>query len=137
MTKKQLTQKQLATKALKAKELDIEAKALADEAKAAKNEVLAAMQRQGIKALEQRLGDTLVRINMAEPETTNYNEDAILRAIRRKDEKLAKEVTKVTVSLDYTKFLTAVQQGRIPHRLVEKHVEVVPKTPYVTITLKE
>jgi hypothetical protein len=131
-----ISHEQLAKKAVLAHELAQEAKVAADKAKTIKDEVLAAMRESGTKAIEQRVGDELVRISLAEPESTVYNEDKILAAIKRKDPELLSLVTETVVTLDHGKLLTAVQKGQIPLRVVERNTEVVPRTPYVTITIK-
>lgn len=130
----------LARKALRAQRLADEAKVANDAAKAAKEEVLHGMQSLGIKAIEKHVdeggNDVLVRISLAEPESTVYHEDKILAAIKRKDPSLLAQVTETHVVIDQSKLLTAVQKGQIPLRVIERNSEVVPRTPYVTITLK-
>jgi sRNA-binding carbon storage regulator CsrA len=135
--KRPVSHELLAKKALYAHTLAQEAKAANDAAKAAKDEVLAEMVRTGTKAIEQHVGEDLVRISLAEPESTIIHEDKILAAIkRRKDDALLQEITYTETFVDQAKLLSAVQAGKIPMRVLERNSEVVPKTKYITITVK-
>lgn len=127
----------LAKKAVVAETLKAEAAAVAAEAKKVRDEVTAEMIRSHKKAIEVRTPDGLVRISLAEPESTVIHDDKILAAVRRKkDRRLLEDITYTETFVDQAKLLTAVQAGRIPMRVIERNTEIVPKTPYVTITVK-
>jgi hypothetical protein len=131
------SQEFIAKKARLAKHLQLQADAIAAKAKRARDEVTKAMVSSGTKAIEQRVEEDLVRVSLATPEGTEYDEDAILRAVKRKDPELYARITRTTVSLDFTALLTEVQKGTIPKRVIDRNSKIVPRTPYVTITLKE
>lgn len=126
----------------KAKMLELEASKLNSEAKRLKEQVLKQLQMQGTKAMEQKLDDgkpLLVRVTLTEPESTVYHEDKILASLKKRKPDLYKRVLAdpPPPSLDFGKLLHAVQDGEIPQPWVNRHSELVPRTPYITITLKE
>lgn len=159
-----LSDSKLFALAVEAEELKAESNELAARAKKLRDRILPEMLRRGTKTLGKQ--DGTVQITLVKPESTVYDQDAILRQIERKHPDLLEQATSLSLtvplddvlawlkskapnlyniaikrfttrSLDMSKVARLVQDGELSPKFVARHSRVEPGTPYLRITLRE
>lgn len=155
------TSAEIAAMAKEQKEWDKKAKEAAEKRDSIKPKLVAAMRSFGSRVME--AGG--VRVVLTEGTQTEYDEDGILSALTSRQRKLAfdevvnisllpiaerreieekmreilttsqrKRATELRFNLD--RMSQAVQAGTIPVEVLDQHTEIVPRTPYTTVTFK-
>ena len=155
------TAAEIAALAKEQKKWDQKAKEAAKKRDDLKPKLVAAMRSFGSKVME--AGG--VRVVLSEPTTTKYDEDGILSALNKRQQKLAfDEIVNINLlppaerreiqermrelltpaqrrratelRFNLDRMSQAVQEGKIPVEVLDEHTQVISNTPYTTVTFK-